>query len=276
MIKATRKGHKNILKNLLLTGANVNFICEPKSSVKSHEIGEEVSTKTFPLFEAINNSHLHIVRLLLQHGAKIDSLEDCKDSNVPTEVRIPFLRAVQKCKESRGNRDRLDILKELIAHGADINVTFGEHDNYPDMNGLHLALFGSLGGTNDSLDLEMTLIKNKINVWAESCGRYPLHELFRWQPEAETTQLDCSIVKETMKDPIEVSHVIIEAMGDKSYVASKINKTDDLGRSPLHYAAHCGATICCLLLIERGKFSQQLTASLFLIVAALGTDCVIF
>ena len=29
-------------------------------------------------------------------------------------------------------------------------------------------------------------------------------------------------------------------------------------------------------LIERGKFSQQLTASLFLIVAALGIDCVIF
>ena len=38
----------------------------------------------------------------------------------------------------------------------------------------------------------------------------------------------------------------------------QIDKIDDFGRSPLHYAAKCGATICCLLLVSKGMCSEIL------------------
>ena len=101
------------------------------------------------------------------------------------------------------------------------------------MNGLHLALTGASGCADESLDLEITLIRNKINLFAEKDGRYPLHELF-----FDSTK---------SRDPIELCNLLVEAMNGRD-----IGKLDAKSRSPLHYAARCGSTISCLLLISKG------------------------
>ena len=50
---------------------------------------------------------------------------------------------------------------------------------------------------------------------------------------------------------VDICNMLLEAMEDR--VDINIDKTDTIGRSSIHYAACCGATICCLLLVNKGK-----------------------
>ena len=217
LLQAIAQGHANVVKHLLLTGCDINQITiDPKES-----------QETFPLLRAVEHNQLDIVQVLLQeHGAMVYP-ESCH------HAQHPLLEAIIQCKRDRSNRHKLQILKLLLEHGADINVIHGPHKWFEGMTGFHLALNGFIGRVDEALDLEILLVKNHFNVFAEKDGRYPLHELF----------YDCK----TKKDPIEVCNLLVDAMAGQD-----IGKVDILGRSPLHYAAACGATICCLLLINKG------------------------
>ena len=239
--RAATRGHEKIIKCLITAGADVNVSCKSKSRefIQSNGCKKIIEPYTFPLAEAIKVGNFNIVKLLLNHGACLQpSCSKIKLSN-GKEITDPnvFLLAVELCKKYREDRARLSILKELMNHGADINSRFSSCDPNPLMNGLHLALSNSEGRADEALDLEITLIRNKINVFGQSYGRYPLHELFR-----------SPLQKPETKDPIELCSVVVQAMEGKN-----VNKLDDIGRSALHYAAFCGATISCLLLIDHGK-----------------------
>ncbi len=79
----------------------------------------------------------------------------------------------------------------------------------------------------------------KGNVFSLHKERYPLHYIFI----QEGTEVNCP----TAKDPIELCSMLVEAMNGKN-----VDKQDIFGATPLHYAAFCGATICCLLLLNKG------------------------
>ena len=215
LLKAIEYGQTNKVKHLLRTNIEINKVIEET----------EKGPKTYPLLKAIRKGQLQIVQTLCQHGALLRP-KGCGSTQ-------PLLEAIIQSRNDRKNRDKLKIVNELLNYGADINVLHGLPKNLQGMNGLHLALTGTSGSTDEALDLEITLIKNKINLFAEKDGRYPLHELF------------CG--DKNTKDPIEVCNLLVEAMDSKG-----MNKLDNLSRSALHYAAQCGATISCLLLISKG------------------------
>ena len=231
--KAVSRGHLMQSRNLLAAGANANQVFED-SELKSCLFKGQLLTykeKSYPLLEAIKSGNHELVKLLLSHGAIL--IPDTSETLLPngkTVVPDPFLLAIKLSKESRSNRSRLDIVKDIINTGADVASV--DEDG---MSALHVAVFGSSGRADEALDLEMALIKHDADVFAECSGRYPLHDIFR---EASN---------DTTKDPIEVCSMLVEAMKGKN-----IDKPDDLGRSPLHYAANCGATISCLLLLNKG------------------------
>ena len=104
---------------------------------------------------------------------------------------------------------------------------------------MHYVCRGSSDSTDVALDLEIMLMKHNANIFFEVNGRYPLHEVFIKSAESKGVAL--------AKDPIEVCNILVEAMKGLG-----IDKVDGEGRTPLHYAAESGATICSLLLLSKG------------------------
>ena len=93
-----------------------------------------------------------------------------------------------------------------------------------------------------SLDLEIALLRNNADVFAlDVRGRLPLHYCFvKVGRHADRSR----------SDPIEICSMLVEAMrGGKE---EAVDTRDEFLSTPLHYAALRGATVCCLLLLERG------------------------
>ena len=206
--------------------------------------------KKVPLSFAIERGKPELVQALLKHGAMLYPPE--LEIKLPNQngVYIPeqlFFTAIEKCKNDRCNPERLKILNLLLLK-ADINESKKSLDKFQDMNSIHFAVIDSSDKTDIALDLEITLLKHKVNVFHEVDGRYPIHQIFRKLDDDDT---DSNRENVSSKDPVEICNILLAAMNE-----IQIDKIDDFGRSPLHYAARCGATICCLLLVSKGMFQN--------------------
>ena len=101
----------------------------------------------------------------------------------------------------------------------------------------------STDGADQSLDLEIALLRNGADVWAVDVrGRLPLHYCFvKIGRHADRSR----------SDPIEICSMLVEAMRMRGG-GKGIDSRDEFLSTPLHYAAFRGAAVCCLLLLERG------------------------
>ena len=69
-------------------------------------------------------------------------------------------------------------------------------------------------------------------------GRLPLHYCFvKIGNHADRSR----------SDPIEICSMLVEAMRGE-----RVDSRDEFLSTPLHYAAFRGATVCCLLLLDKG------------------------
>lgn len=114
LLYAAREGHMATAVALVEGGAKVNQVSE----------GEKMS----PLVEAIINGHLDLAKYLLDHGA---------DPNLSTEAGLTALYAAEDVQwvpkawfpqpsVDQEKTSYLDVMKELIEKGADVNAQIGE------------------------------------------------------------------------------------------------------------------------------------------------------
>lgn len=114
LIDAADAGKPNVIRKLLAQGANIQ-------ASHSH------SRKT-ALHVASFQGHDKCVNVLLKAGAPVDALADGD---------TPLVMAIQSL-DSAMTEKRLLILKALVDHGADVNVTL----DYNKFRPLHYAVFG--------------------------------------------------------------------------------------------------------------------------------------
>ena len=146
------------------------------------------------------------------------------------------MEAVKSCLKDRYCRPRQYVLKKLIQGGIDLNVIF-DSTNFS-RNALHLSVDSSSGDTNQSLDLETSLLRGGCNsLVKDKLGRYPLHYAFVKHGKHQDS---------SFSDPIEVCSMLVEAMKREK----GLDEADKFGGTPLMYAAYRGSTVCCLLLIQ--------------------------
>jgi len=126
LIVASTYGHKDIVKILLDSGANIEDSDEHRHTA---------------LFLACQHGYFDIIKILLNRGANVNSYE---------EHGVSCL-AMASCK---GNND---IVKMLLDHGADIE--------YADVNG-EGPLFNSISACfiSDYLDVTTTLLEHGANI----------------------------------------------------------------------------------------------------------------
>lgn len=209
------------------------YVSKVKRQVNSRE---NVFLKYCPILDATNNGDLPMVKFLIQAGADIHLTQTYVTENDGEEHRESlFFLAVSNCMSDRRNKDKLGILKALIAAGVD--VTYQHRTNL--RNALHLAINSSSDSADQALDLEMTLLRSKVDVMTKDIReRYPLHYAF--------VKIGAH-ANHSRADPIEVCSMVVEAMEDRN-----VDEADEYGSTALHYAAYRGATVCCLLLISKG------------------------
>jgi ankyrin repeat protein len=248
LVLATRSNNTKVIKAWIDAGADINLIFESELSQKVNvpegDVGasdefdpdETVTLKSCPLIEAVLKANLEIVRHLISAGVDTKSVGPVStDSHQRSYYNYVIFVAVSSCIAQRKNKERTNILKALLNAGVSINTT----DNFTGKSALHFAVNSSTDGADQNLDLEIALLRNNSDVFAKDFReRLALHHCF----VKVGKHLD-----NTRTDPIEVCSMLVEAMNGK-----QIDNVDAYGCSPLHYAAYRGATVCCLLLLEKG------------------------
>ena len=128
------------------------------------------------------------------------------------------------------------MLKKLIQEGSNVNTILDQ--THFSRNALHLSVDSTSGDTNQSLDLETSLLRGGCNpLVKDKLGRYPLHYAFVKHGKHKDG---------SFSDPIEVCSMLVEATKNEK----SLDEADKFGGTPLMYAAYRGATVCCLLLIQ--------------------------
>ena len=224
-----------LVERLLSLGADVNH---PYSSNEKQTISKDNSVflKYSPLLDAVKNGDHAMVKLLLKSGSDVhlsDTKVKASDGQYYQKNLITV--ATDLCMGNRGNKVYLAILRDLLEAGTDINIV----DKVTKRNALHQAVNNSSDSSDQSLDLEIALLRNKCDIFAKDIRqRFPLHYAFvKVAKHRDTHRID----------PIEVCSMVVEAMGSK-----RVDEPDEYGSTPLHYAALRGATVSCLLLLQKG------------------------
>ena len=118
---AVREGRTDVVRVLLKAGADVNEAMQPRKSS-----GKAPSRGTSPLILAVENGHFELAVALLEAGADPnDQRSGFTALHTMTWVRKPNRGDGDDGDPApigSGNLSSLEFVKELVAHGADVNV----------------------------------------------------------------------------------------------------------------------------------------------------------
>ena len=220
MIENQRVEH---IETLVGRGAEVNRINVVKVN--------KTERARLPIERALETENKQVTAYLLESGAVRNTL--------PVTGSSLIHQAVSQCAKKK-NRNNLEIVKLIVAHHHSLLQLRAEHQMTP----LHVAVADGVDDADNSLDLETFLLRSGADVNAlDEFNRTPLHYAFQSNNGRPDTG---------HSDPIQIVSLLVEAMDP-----AKLHQADVQGCTALHYAALRGATVCSLLLIQRGKDGQS-------------------
>jgi ankyrin repeat protein len=122
LLFAVREGRTTVVQRLLDAGADVNEPMQPKKKPG----GKAPNAGTSPLIMAVENGHFELAVLLLNAGANPnDQRSDFTALHTLTWVRKPNRGDGDDgdpAPTGSGNTSSLQLVRDLVAHGADVNA----------------------------------------------------------------------------------------------------------------------------------------------------------
>ena len=222
LVNLIRSRNLEQVKNLVEKGADVNKVRKRK----------EKETGQLPIDVALEVGDKDILKFLLENGAKSNTF--CLTGSSLIHM------AARKCAMNK-TRQNLDLVRVILENDKELVNLKAEYGLSP----IHVAINSGRDDADLSLDLESLLIKFGADVNAlDDFQRTPLHYAFtslKNRHEASPT------------DPIQIVSILVEAMDHKS-----VHQKDIYGCSSLHYAAQRGATVCALLLLQKGIYDNDI------------------
>jgi uncharacterized protein len=118
---AVREGRSEVVRELLDAGCDINGVMQTKQPSR---FGRD-NLKLTPLLLAIENAHFELAKQLLDAGADPNSdAAEYTALHAMTWVRKPIRGDGDPRPRGSGNYNSLDIVRMLVAAGADINAPF--------------------------------------------------------------------------------------------------------------------------------------------------------
>ncbi|CAD0085349.1 unnamed protein product [Aureobasidium mustum] len=250
LISACNGGHDKIVKLLLEHEVNVNV---PHISFGS------------PLLTASEYGHEEVVRLLLDHGADVHQAWQSRNRS---NVRALYLA----CKEGHEG-----LVELLLDHGADVNAQGGDLDtalmlvcdrSYERLVELLLARGANINQVGEAYGTALILACMQRR---ESVVKILLaHEADLDQAEVSSRSFHNASVSRTpllhiiaMAKPLRDGRLSgsqaawLRILEKLVAAGADVNKADDQGQTPLHYAAVSGSPNLTTTLIEAGALLDQ-------------------
>ena len=129
LLFAVREGHTDVVRALLEAGADVNETV-PVAGRRSSYGGRLPPGGATPLLLAVMNGHFELAADLLQAGANpMADLPGYTVLHAITAVRKPGVGDNDPAPEGSGNISSLDLVKRLVAAGADVNARMTKRVN---------------------------------------------------------------------------------------------------------------------------------------------------
>jgi len=160
LLFAVREGRIGVVRVLLKAGADVNETIPVDGARKRYGGGLPPSGAT-PLLLAVKNAHFELAAALLDAGANPNA--DGPGYTVLhaiTAVRKPGVGDNDPAPEGSGNMSSLELVKQLVAHGANVNARMTKKAN---LNNTRASEIGAtpffLASLTDDAELMKALVK---------------------------------------------------------------------------------------------------------------------
>lgn len=234
---AVREGRSEVVGFLLDAGADVNAALRPRQPA-----GRGPRSGTSALLLAVENGHFQLAAKLLDAGADAnDARCGFTALHALTWVRKPIRGDGDPPPRGSGAMNSLDLVRDLVAHGADLNSRYGEFKggvgrlNYTDATPFLLAA--------ESGDVELLRLLLELGADPGLCNVDHCTPLLAATGVGVLSDGDESAGTED--EAIETVHLLLELGAD-------INAVDDQGNSVMHGAAYTSWFKLIPLLAERG------------------------
>ena len=212
------------VKNLVVKGADVN------------KIRRFDNLNHLPIDVALQVGDKDILKFLIENGAKTNTFCLTGSSLIH--------KAAIKCAMNK-TRQNLNLVRVILESDNRLVNFKAEYGLTP----IHVAINSGRDDADLSLDLESLLIRFGADVNAlDDYQRTPLHYAFTSLEHRNSFLKGTRNRNESSPtDPIQIVSILVEAMDDNS-----VHQRDIYGCSSLHFAAQRGATVCALLLLQKG------------------------
>ena len=233
---AVREGRTDVVFRLLAVGVDVNEVMQPKkTSGKAPKMG------TSPLILAIENGHLDLAAALLEAGSKAnDQRSGYTALHAITWVRKPIRGDGDPAPIGSGNLTSLQFVRQLVAHGADVNARHKKRQSGGGLNRTGSTPFLLAAETADVLLMRLLVELGADPLLPNVDNSTPL-----MAAAGVGTLGNGQEVAGTEAEALEAVRLLLE-LGDD------IDAVDDKGDTAMHGAAYKSRTKMVQFLADNG------------------------
>jgi ankyrin repeat protein len=248
LLTASESGHEKVVRLLLDHGADIH---QAWQSANSHAF-----TGARALYLACNKEHEGTIRLLLDHGADVNA----RGGDLDTVLMLACSRGYER------------IVELLLDHGADVNAQGGDLDTvlmlacsrgYERIVELLLARGANVNQAGEAYGTALILAclqcRETIVEMLLAHGADPNQaEVFEDSSVSRTPLIRTIAALSPFSDrPSENEAAWLQILKILIAAGADLNKADDRGRTPLHYAAVSRSSTLTKTLIEAGALLDE-------------------
>ena len=229
LLFAAREGRIEVVRALLEAGAQVNATVEETvERIQTYRLGGLIRVGTSPLLLAVTNAHFDLAAELLDAGADPNANATGYTAlHMLAKVRKPGAGDNNPAPDGSGTMTSLEFVKDIAAHGADLNARMTEKRS------LNNTIFNELGAT--PFLLAALVADSELMRALAEVGADPL------LPNVESSTPLMAAAGLGTRSPGEdagTEEEVVAALQVALDLGADVNAVDDNGETAMHGAAY--------------------------------------